>query len=155
MKDIKICAIDGTIHISTEEFKEIVADIRENSIEEFAKLVWEDIETRYKNDIKVLGYLSSDNLLRDVHNSICYFAEHLKNKEFLRRRMMELAIPIIVQFDKEKIMQLCEDSYEQGRADAIEEVLKIADCSHTDCWDCAFADAELCKLQMLYKEWNS
>lgn len=46
------------------------------------------------------------------------------------------------------------DAYNKGGVDAIEKVFEVADCSHTDCWDCAFADADLCKLQMLYKEYK-
>lgn len=33
---------------------------------------------RYKNDIKISGYLSTEKLLKDVHNSLCYFAEQMK-----------------------------------------------------------------------------
>lgn len=43
------------------------------------------------------------------------------------------------------------EMYQQGRVDMLKEVLNVADCSHTDCWDCAFADVELCKLQGLYR----
>lgn len=36
------------------------------------------------------------------------------------------------------------------RAEAIYEAIQIADCSHTDCWDCAFGEADICKLEQLY-----
>lgn len=36
------------------------------------------------------------------------------------------------------------------RAEGIEEAIKIADCAHTDCWDCAFGEADICKLQQFY-----
>ena len=38
----------------------------------------------------------------------------------------------------------------QIRAEAIYETIQIADCSHTDCWDCAFGEADICKLEQLY-----
>lgn len=60
--------------------KEAYEQGRAEAIKEYKNKLWEDIETRYKNDIKVLGYLSAEKLLRDVHNSICYFAEQLKEK---------------------------------------------------------------------------
>lgn len=56
-------------------------DVRNKTIDEYKNKLWEDIETRYKNDIKILGYLSAENLLRDVHNAICYFAEQLKEQK--------------------------------------------------------------------------
>lgn len=55
--------------------------IKADAIYEYKNKLWEDIETRYKNDIKILGYLSAENLLRDVHNAICYFAEQLKERK--------------------------------------------------------------------------
>lgn len=54
--------------------------VRSKAIDEYKKRVWEDIETRYKSDIKILGYLSAEKLLKDVHTSICYFAEQLKEQ---------------------------------------------------------------------------
>ena len=54
---------------------------------------------------------------------------------------------------KEKAKWLDEHDKEI-RLNTIKKVLTIADCSHTDCWDCAFSDADLCKLQMLYKEYR-
>ena len=63
-----------------------------------------------------------------------------------------------VPYDFERIVDEQPTAYDidkELRLNTIKEVLKIADCSHTDCWDCAFADADLCKLQMLYKDWNS
>ena len=65
-----------------EELKLLKNERKEKSqvIDEFKNKLWEDIETRYKNDVKILGYLSADNLLRDVHNAICYFAEQIKKE---------------------------------------------------------------------------
>lgn len=80
----------GQCNITIEEYNylkdEIYADGclagielgKKDAIDEYKNKLWEDIETRYKNDIKILGYLSAENLLRDVHNAICYFAEQLK-----------------------------------------------------------------------------
>lgn len=50
---------------------------RDDAIDEYKNTLWEDIEARYKSDIKILGFLPADKLLRDVHNSICYFAKQL------------------------------------------------------------------------------
>lgn len=59
---------------------------------------------------------------------------------------------VIARYDLSEIQ---EKAYQQGKADAIEEIMGIADCDHTDCWDCAFGDAEgLCKINMLRKEWQ-
>lgn len=67
-------------HGNVVDLVEWESQIRAEAIDEYKNKLWEDIETRYKNDIKVLGYLSSENLLRDVHNAICYFAKQLKEK---------------------------------------------------------------------------
>lgn len=67
--------------ISLDDYRKSLSEERAKTIDEYKNKVWEDIETRYRNDIKILGYLSAENLLKDVHNSLCYFAEHMKGAE--------------------------------------------------------------------------
>lgn len=51
------------------------------------------------------------------------------------------------------IHKVSKEDIEQIKAEAIYEAIHIGDCSYTDCWDCAFGEADICKLQQLYGQY--
>ena len=69
MKKIQIVALDGVIHISTEEFKVVCADLRANTVEEFAEA--------YKNFMNEPGCNIHENCI-DGDCIDCFKDEWLK-----------------------------------------------------------------------------
>lgn len=61
MSNIKIVAIDGVIHISTEEFERVCADIRAEAIDEFFEMLKNPITldrlTSSRDKIKTLSII--------------------------------------------------------------------------------------------------
>lgn len=63
-----------------DKIKKYTAKVRADAIDEYKKQLWEDVEARYKNNIEIFGYISAENLLKDIRNAICYFAKKLKKE---------------------------------------------------------------------------
>lgn len=73
MKDIKIGAIDGVIHISIDEFEKVISDVKAEAIDELVGMV-----AKYYTMQERAGYYSDTNNM--IKQRIADFGEQLKEK---------------------------------------------------------------------------
>lgn len=57
-----------------------------------------------------------------------------------------------IQYDRNQY----DKGYKDGKTEALKTAFELADCKNTECWDCAFGDADVvCRLKRLLKEQNN